>query len=615
MLLLSLLSRAKVIGIAAIALLILALSFLTRSQATDGLATEHEDNVPYRLLLELLQPVRLLSEDPQLVVGSELPALLIEIPIPQSGQLQWSLINHPRDFTHLFEIPKSRDQAEAVYLEQLKASGWQRWSLEALYPGMVQQSDETDLESGVILHSDVSTTIVVVTGTNEDGSSERITEPFIFCNQNSNANIILGFQEISPKKTKLQIKARELLFPCNAHQRRFRERIPKIVLAPPISTHVTSISSGSSDRGSEELVKIQTSLPLSRVADHYATQMRQQGWALQASNGDELLQWSIWTRTDDSGSAQQGIIYLFATEQPNQYLGEFKARKSPESFDLFANPPSPQPGTLPKATALQILRDSWQIPDSEPYELWLGQLPSVMSAVVSVPTEVAILGGTSRTDTGVAILETYLPFKTVQTFYRNSFTEAGWHIPEDRSAPDNAVFEASVFPTGFSEVFCNEEEGKQITLNLRPRQNSLMKVQLTLSRSGEYSPCRVEPDDYLLENPDAPETAPFPYLPAPPETSLLIGGGVYGGSDFSSMAYLQSKLTIEALTNHYTEQLCQAGWTQRTVTTSDGSFASLWRFENDAGNVWQGMLSLIAQPEPGQWAGYFSARRENSVNQ
>ena len=600
-----------------ILLFISALSILEMAQAADRLLPESNDRVPYRLLMPLLQPVQLPGAEPQLTVGSELPALPVELPIPQSGQLQWSLVDRPQHFTLLFEVPESRSPAEAIYLEQLQASGWRPWSIEQFHQDLQQRQPGEALNTGgLMILGDLRY------GSEGPDSSEapleRLAKSLTFFKPGTDAQLSLFFSEPGPNRSNLKIylTIRQSNSTEAAGESTLLEMVPELGLQPPSDTLADWITGRASESDLSSLERIQTSLPLSKLVDHYASQMRQQGWILQTSSGDDRLQWSIWSRTDSSGVSLQGTIHLFATEKPNQYIGAFSIQKIPENFGSLARQPADiQPGALPKAAALQVLRDRWQVPDSEPYELWLEQLPPVLSATVSVPSETAVLGGASRADAEVAILETSLHSGTVQMFYREWLTEAGWRTPESLHSPEDIVVKASGFPTFLPDVFCNAEEGKEITVNLQPEINDLLTIQLTLSPSEAFSRCRVDPNSYSFRHQDSLVNVPVPYLQTPPETSLISGDTTFMETAFNSRAYLQSDLTAEILANHYAQQLRQAGWTQLRATQSEDSRVSLWRTEMETRNVWQGLLSLIAQPSTGQWTGHFYATIENIASE
>ena len=600
MAIINLFSNTKFWRVGVISLLLSAISI----PAMMAQSEDNSDSVPYRLLIPLLQPFPLPGEATQLQVGAELPALPVDLPIPQSGALQWSLINRPQHFTLLFEVAQPRSQAKASYLEQLQASGWRPWLREEFSPPVSSES-----------YSVGSIRVTAVYGS-YDGLDKPQSEPLILCKQGSNAQLLLHLFQANSDSTKLQIQliAGQAHSVCDPQEPTVPELFPDLVLPPPPDAQIDVINSGGSSDYSERQVKIQTPLPLEVLADHYAAQMRQQGWDMQSSSGNDLLQASVWSRTDSPESFQQAAIHLFTTEQSNQYIGAFRAQKNPwQLSSLFFSAFNIRTGELPKAKAVQVLRDRGLLLASEPYQLWLEQLPPALSDQLPIPSETTILGGASTAHTGTAILETSLHPQTVRTFYRESLTTAGWQAPKIWLPFHGFAFAG--FHNLLPQVFCQPEEETEIMLQALPRPNDLTTIRLSLYPSGELSPCRVDREAYSIPNRDFWANIPFPNLQAPPETTVVLGDGGSGGNHISSTVYLQTRLTAEALANHYAEQMRQAGWTRRTATQSEGSSVSLWRIETDAGNVWEGLLSFIAQLEPGYWAGSFTAISDGQTEQ
>ena len=589
-------SKSKFWGLGAISLLLSTLPVPGIAQSE-----ENGDSIPYRLLIPLIQPFPPPGEPAQLQVGPELPELPIDLPTPQSGVLQWSLINRPQYFTFLYEVAQSRSQAEATYLEQLQTLGWRPYS-------RPEFATSVSSESGSV----GSIRITAVLGS-YDGLDAPQSEPLILCKQGSNAQLLLHSFQASSDSTKLQIDliVGQTHSACDPREPTVLEPLPDLVLPPPTDAQIDFINSGGSSDYSENQVKIQTPLPLEALADHYAAQMRQRGWDRQSNSGNHLLQASVWSRADSRDSSQRAAIHLFETEQSNQYVGAFRAQRNPWQAGLFffssINIPA---GELPKADAVKVLRDRGLFLANEPYQLWFEQLPPALSNQLPIPSETTILGGVSTTDAGTAILETWLHPQTVRTFFRESLTVAGWQAPEVWVPFPGFAFEASGFHRLLPNVFCQPEDGTEILLQALLGPDDLTTVRLSLYPSGELSACRVDRETYetySIPNRDFWANIPVPNLQTPPETTVVRGDGGSGGNHISATVYLQTRLTAEALASHYAEQMRQAGWTQRTATQSDGSSVSLWRIETDAGTVWQGLLSFIARSEPGYWTGSFTA--------
>ena len=191
MAIINLFSNAKCWGLGVIALLISTLPIPAMAEATDS-----SDRVPYRLLLPLLQTASPPGKTTQLQVGAELPELPVDLPTPQPGALQWSLIDNPpmpqsealqcslfhhsQSFTLLFEMPGSRSQAELAYLAQLQASGWQTSAPEQ--PTLEPVPDTSEPES---IDVEGSRETLFIIGYHD--ADIPLPEPIVFYEQNGDA--------------------------------------------------------------------------------------------------------------------------------------------------------------------------------------------------------------------------------------------------------------------------------------------------------------------------------------------------------------------------------------------------------------------------------------------
>lgn len=570
-------------------LLLAALPTAAMAQPSDNQGITGTQDVPYQLLIPLLQPFPFPGSTTQLQVGSEIPNLPVELPIPDSGVLQWSLSALPQYITLVFEIEGDRAQFEAAYLEQLQASGWTLW--------------EPEFPSG-------SETVVDGDG----GSNEFLLEQQAFCQEGN--NVQLSLEVFQPNLDTTQLSAYLLIggpySDCDRESTSFAAIFPELDLSPPDNSQVQTLGGGGSNDDSEYQTQIQTSLSIAALANHYADEMRQQGWILEGNSGNDLLYWSTWSRSTDSDSPQRATIYLLATEDPELYLGTFRAGRIAWQTSVL-NPfiSAVEDGLLPQATAVEILRDQWQISDSEDLELWLEQLPPALSTELALPPEMVVLGGMSYASNETAVLETSLPTQTLRTLYSEALASTGWERPEVWNIPLAPVFETSA--TFIPDVFCQLDGTNEIMLSTRLGQNNLTTVYINRRASTESaSPCLVDPEVVdSFTNRDYWANQPFPTLQIPLETSVLPGGFRGSGNSFDSDIYIYSQLAADDLAAHYIEQMDQSGWEQQTVTQTGGSFVGIWQFETETGVTWQGLFSLIAQPESGQWRGHFSASTDS----
>ncbi|MEO0538360.1 MAG: hypothetical protein AAF215_31420 [Cyanobacteria bacterium P01_A01_bin.123] len=587
-------------------LLLSALPTSAMAQPSDSPEIVDNQQVPYSLLIPLLQPYPFAWGTVQLQVGSDMPDLPFDLPVPDASSLQWSSITSAQDatlqmaqesseaqidtvryITLMFEIEGTITHLEADYIEQLQAAGWSRWSRE-LPPEFESELDD------------------------EESSNEFSLENATFCQQGNNAELFLDVFQPNSNTTNLSavLTIGESGSLCDPESGSPFEPFPRLELSHPAGAQIESLAGNSSSDHSESTLNIQTNLSIEALINHYADEMAQQGWMLQTSYGDNRLQWSTWLRSTYSALPQQASIYLLTTDIPNLYSGIFRSERDAWLTRLrYPLTLDNQAGELPKTTTIEILRDRWRVADGEPLELWLDQLPPNLSSEFQLPPEAVVLGGVSYGSRETGILETALPAQTFRNGYRAELAAAGWQVPDIwQLTTIGRVFETSI--TFIPDLFCQSDSVDQITLFTRPGQDNSTTVYLGhQTGTEESSPCLVDPEveeDLLESSPVA--DLPIPELQVPPETTVLAGTGrSSSGGNFSSDSYIYSQLAIADLATHYTNQLQQAGWRQQTVIQAEDSSVSVWQFETETGATWQGLLSLIAHPEPGQWRGYFSA--------
>ncbi|MEM1254259.1 MAG: hypothetical protein AAGI69_17655 [Cyanobacteria bacterium P01_H01_bin.21] len=581
-----------------------------------------QQNVPYRLLIPLLQPFPIPGATTQLHVGPDIPDLPIELPLPASGVYRWAM---GADYYHLlfFEVAGERSQTEAQYLELLQQSGWERW---------IPPEPEASEESNTELNSEGAILIGPIISFGRP--SELQPEPQLFCHQDDNTQLFFNTFKGSLNTTKLSVS---LIFgesgsrcSFNADERfeptpplsessDFVERIQELLLTPPGDTQIELLDKNIDTDYIATQLKIETSLSLEALKAHYSTEMQQQGWTLQSESNQERLQWSMWSQAEGEDDHQQAMVSLFATEDTGQYLGIFSQRTPSQQSFWFDIPIAEIPdGGLPKSTALEILRDIGQLSDSDSIELWLNQLPPFFSNELPIPTETLILGGISDTVKDVAILETSLLPELVYEFYRESLAKTGWKSRENLWANSFDIgFESSRHSFLSFQLFCHVNGDDEILLQLPTYSRDLTTVYIERRAVGSLSPCQQEQqaniERYRSANPFTELNLPIPTLQKPSETVVRMSGSSASPINFSSNVYIRSQLTADRVVAHYSAQMRQAGWEEQAKAQADESVVSVWTTRDDEGDLWRAWLNLIAQTETNQWHGSLTISSEDSL--
>mgnify|MGYP001797831265 FL=1 len=203
---------------------------------------QQNQDVPYRLLIPLLQPFSRPGITTLQHVGSDVPDLPIELPLPVSGVYRWAMST---DYYHLlfFEVAGEHSQTETQYLELLQQSGWERW---------IPPEPEASEESNTELNSEGA--ILIGPSISFGGPSEPQPELQPFCRQDDNIPLFFSTSQSTLNTTKLSVSIiseefGSLLCGFNVDERfepeptlsnasDFAERIQELLLTPPEDTQI-----------------------------------------------------------------------------------------------------------------------------------------------------------------------------------------------------------------------------------------------------------------------------------------------------------------------------------------------------------------------------------------
>jgi len=84
----------------------------------------------------------------------------------------------------------------------------------------------------------------------------------------------------------------------------------------------------------------------------------------------------------------------------------------------------------------------------------------------------------------------------------------------------------------------------------------------------------------------------FPDLTDPPG-AFRPGGGGGGGAEKRGMSFeLVADLSIEDVSQHYTDQLEAAGWVQLSRSEDEDGISTYWELQDENGKVWPVILQI-----------------------
>lgn len=249
-----------------------------------------------------------LGQNTRLQVGSPLPTLPAELPLPDRAEFQWGVIGDQGTYTLIFEIPASSSQVESAYVAQLQAAGWQPFA-------------ERDRNL-----RDSSDMIVERIVTEEDDTSSY---PPVFCQNSTHAELSLDFltPDASTARLRLDIETAPSRSRCRSSQDiaegSFVDVLGKLGLSFPQNAETNFLSVAKDENYEEEQYELKTNLTLSELSDYYLQQMSQD-WTLQNRGGDDLVQWLTWSRTTSAGISERASFNFFAKESAGQIFVSFR---------------------------------------------------------------------------------------------------------------------------------------------------------------------------------------------------------------------------------------------------------------------------------------------------
>ena len=89
----------------------------------------------------------------------------------------------------------------------------------------------------------------------------------------------------------------------------------------------------------------------------------------------------------------------------------------------------------------------------------------------------------------------------------------------------------------------------------------------------------------------------IPFLIPPPGARQQPRTGGGGSSEFHSTALLTTALELEALANHYANQLRGGGWTETASSMSEPLAWQAWQFTGEERKPWSGLFFALHTPE------------------
>lgn len=288
------------------------------------------------------------------------------------------------------------------------------------------------------------------------------------------------------------------------------------------------------------------------------------------------------------------------------------------------------------------------VPEDSPeiYEVFTNQLPSNLPVSIPVPENASILtsivyrlgNASTATQYHQMLLNVQQPPDVLAAQYGQQLEALGWSPIETNP---RGFLQSGPLPD-YELHFCQFGQGGLLNLKalIVSQEESTTNLVLLLSPRG-VSPCRPDTEGSPISEPVTPMPLLMPMAEtnvAPPDTGPLttVGTGVgfvtsivaeercilgiFGCDTHSSVTsadviigeyissersetVIESELGATDIAQHYAKHWEAAGWRMLDSNESNGAVQSIWAFEDEFDQLWQGKLTIEPiENEPGKYA-------------
>lgn len=255
---------------------------------------------------------------------------------------------------------------------------------------------------------------------------------------------------------------------------------------------------------------------------------------------------------------------------------------------------------IPAEIVLRLLNSDFL----EAQQVFLYELPNNLPIQLPLPDQATVLVSVVYRVEGFdfdfyrVLLDIPQPLETVAAQYRQQLEASGWEEPTP-TAGDLGGFIPSAARLDNQLVFCSADKTQGIFASASSQADNSTGLDLNLAPiTGDHSSCRADlasaqPPDF--ESP-MPILSPLVGAIVTPQGSSASGSKPNEYSFVEIEATIESELSAEAIAQHYAAQWELAGWSPYGEETN-GSVKKVWRSEDEAGQPWQGTLTIEPSAE------------------
>lgn len=223
----------------------------------------------------------------------------------------------------------------------------------------------------------------------------------------------------------------------------------------------------------------------------------------------------------------------------------------------------------------------------------IGGLPEDLPFPLAIPEDAVVLGSVVQEPPfGITIIaDTQLSAEEVTAFYAGALSGDDWQEATNYGPTGGFVTQPA---QGATYCYGDDEASLNFSAMELPDGGTDLRLYIQIIEDGLYGPCQQVP----YEDPAA---GLIPLLIAPEGVQMQAtgGGGGGGGASYeqSMTAVLLTDMSPRALAEHFAAQLVEAGWVLQVEDSGEGAAWSNWLVTDEDGDVWSGLLMIIATSE------------------